>query len=57
MKIDLSPATVIVRGTVKVVFALDKWRPFLSVAWNARFEPIFVTPPPRRGRVVARDGA
>jgi hypothetical protein len=42
---------------VKVVFALEKSRPLLSLTRNARFEPIFVAPPLPVGRVVARDGA
>ncbi len=44
------------RGTVKVVPTLDKVRPFPSLIWNARFEPICVAPPIPAGRVVARDG-
>jgi hypothetical protein len=35
---------------------LDKVRPFLSLIGNARFEPIYVAPSLRVGRVVARDG-
>ena len=44
------------RGTVKVVATLDEVRPFPSLIWNARFEPICVAPPVPAGRVVARDG-
>jgi hypothetical protein len=41
---------------VKVVATLDKARPFPSLTWNVRFEPIGVAPPVPAGRVVARDG-
>ena len=44
-------------GTVKAVCARDELRPFLSVTWNTRFEPMSVTPPVPAGRVVVRDGA
>ena len=32
------------RGTVKVVETLDEERPYQSLIWNARFEPICVAP-------------
>jgi hypothetical protein len=37
---------------VKAVCALDESRPFLSLAWNVRFEPInaaLLFPSPREG--------
>src|SRR5271166_1985721 len=36
------------RVTAKVVDALDEVRPYPSLIWNARFEPICVAPPSRR---------
>jgi hypothetical protein len=33
-----------------------KVRPFLSLIWNVRFEPICVAPSSLAGRVVAREG-
>jgi hypothetical protein len=36
------------RGTAKVVVTLDKARPFPSLIWNVRFEPICVAPPFRQ---------
>ena len=44
------------RGRHRSDFTLDKVRPFLSLIGNARFEPIYVAPSLRVGRVVARDG-
>jgi hypothetical protein len=41
------------RGTAKVVRTLDEVRPFPSLIWNERFEPICVAPP---SLGVARDG-
>jgi len=36
------------RGTAKVVVTLDEARPFPSLIWNVRFEPICVAPPFRQ---------
>ncbi len=44
------------RGRHRSDYTLDKVRPFLSLVGNARFEPIYVAPFFRVGRVVARDG-
>src|SRR5215831_6080907 len=44
------------RGRHRSDYTLDKVRPFLSLIGNARFEPIYVAPSLRVGRVVARDG-
>jgi hypothetical protein len=43
------------RGTAKIVVTLDEVRPFPSLIWDARFEPICVAPPPG-GKGVAREG-
>ena len=57
MKIGLSLYCVLMaRGRRRSVYALDEVRPFLSLIGNARFEPIYVAPPLRVARVVARDG-
>src|SRR5437870_1753601 len=45
-----------VRGTAKIVATLDEVRPWKSLVWDARFEPICVAPSIPVGRVVARDG-
>jgi hypothetical protein len=42
--------------TAKIVCTLDEVRPFVSLIWNVRFEPICVAPPIPQGRAVARDG-
>jgi hypothetical protein len=44
------------RGQHRSDYTLDKVRPFLSLIGNARFEPIYVVPSLRVGRVVAGDG-
>jgi hypothetical protein len=44
------------RGRQRSDYTLDKVRPFLSLIGNARFEPIYVAPSLRVGRVVAGDG-
>src|SRR5215467_10281159 len=57
MKIGLSLCcTLMGRGRRRSDYALDEVRPFLSLIGNARFEPIYVAPSLRVGRVVARDG-
>jgi len=57
MKIGLRLCcTLMGRGRHRSVYALDEVRPFLILIGNARFEPIYVAPPLRIGRVVARDG-
>jgi hypothetical protein len=57
MKIGLSLCCMLVRrGRRRSDYALDEVRPFLSLTGNARFEPIYVAPSLRVGRVVARDG-
>jgi hypothetical protein len=57
MKIGLSLCGMLKgRGRHRSDFTLDKVRPFLSLIGNARFEPIYVAPSLRVGRVVARDG-
>src|SRR5438552_13666745 len=57
MKIGLSLCCILMaRGRRRSVYALDEVRPFLSLIGNARFEPIYVAPPLRVARVVARDG-
>jgi hypothetical protein len=55
-RVDLAGVRSVRRGTVKVVETLDEVRPFQSLIWNARFEPICVAPLVPVGRVVARDG-
>src|ERR1700745_3957143 len=58
MKIGVSLCCMLLgRGRHRSDYALDEVRPFLSLIGNARFEPIYVAPPVRVGRVVARDGA
>ena len=58
MKIGLSlcGGMLMGRGRHRSDYTLDKVRPFLSLVGNARFEPIYVAPPLRVGRVVAREG-
>jgi hypothetical protein len=51
-----SARTINLAWTAKVVCTLVEVRPFLSLIWNVRFEPIYVAPPILAGRVVARDG-
>jgi len=43
-------------GTAKIVATLDEARPWKSLVWDVRFEPICVAPFVPVGRVVARDG-
>jgi hypothetical protein len=43
-------------GTAKIAATLDEARPWKSLVWDARFEPICVAPSVPAGRVVARDG-
>jgi hypothetical protein len=57
MKIGMSLwGMLMARGRHRSDYTLDKVRPFLSLIGNARFEPIYVAPSLRVGRVVARDG-
>jgi len=57
MKIGLSLCGMLMaRGRHRSDYTLDQVRPFLSLIGNARFEPIYVAPSLRAGRVVARDG-
>ena len=44
MKIGVS-GTMHGAWTAKAVYTLDEARPFLSLTWNVRFEPICVAPP------------
>jgi len=37
-------------GTAKIVDPLDQVRPFQSLTWDARSEPISVAPPVPRGK-------